>query len=272
MPLPPAAGIGFKPQHARALDAPGAVSWLEIHAENYMVDGGPRLALLAEMSQRFAMSAHGVGLSIGGEDPLDPDHLARLRGLLDWLNPARFSEHLAWSSHGGAYLNDLLPLPCNTATLDRVCAHIDEVQQYLGRQMLLENPTSYMVFDDSTMSETDFLARIGRRTGCGMLLDIENVFLSAQNLGFAPERYLDAYPLDMVGEIHLAGHAPGGDVLIDTHSAPVTDPVWALYARVLDRIGPTPTLIEWDADVPDFATLQAEAARAHALLTRRVPA
>ncbi len=271
MPLPPAAGIGFKPRHAADLATPGAVSWLEIHAENYMVDGGPRLALLADMAATFPVSAHGVGLSIGGEGPLDGEHLARLRKLLDWLKPAQFSEHLAWSSHGGAYLNDLLPLPCNDAALDRICAHVDQVQQYLGRQMLLENPTSYMTFDDSTMPETDFLARIGQRTGCGMLLDIENVFLSAQNLGFAPESYLDAYPLDMVGEIHLAGHAPGDDVLIDTHSAPVGDPVWALYDRVLRRIGPRPTLIEWDADLPDFAILQAEAARAQALLSR-VPA
>ncbi|MDO6586762.1 DUF692 domain-containing protein [Salipiger sp. 1_MG-2023] len=271
MPLPPSAGIGFKPQHAAALDNPGAVNWLEIHAENYMVEGGPRLALLAEMAQRFAISAHGVGLSIGGEDPLDGAHLARLRHLLDWLKPAQFSEHLAWSSHGGAYFNDLLPLPYTAATLDRICAHVDTVQQAIGQRMLLENPTSYLRFDDSTLSETAFLAAIVQRTGCGLLLDIENVFLSAQNLGFEARGYLSAFPLDAVGEIHLAGHSPGEDVLIDSHSAPVGDPVWALYTDVIARSGPLPTLIEWDADLPEFAILQAEAARAAHIL-QGVPA
>lgn len=280
--LPATAGIGFKPQHFDDLRQPGAVTWLEVHAENYMFDGGPRRAMLADLSDRFPISAHGVGLSIGGDGPLDRTHLGRLRALMDWLAPAQFSEHLAWSSHGGAYFNDLLPLPYTAATLDTVCAHVDEVQQVLGRQMLLENPSSYLAFAESTMTETDFLAQVQRRTGCGLLLDINNVFISAINLGLSAEAYLDAYPLDHVGEIHLAGHeeqAPpdtdaGADadaepLLIDSHGKPVADPVWTLFARTLARIGPCPTLIERDNDVPDFATLEAEAAHADALLRAR---
>ncbi len=272
--LPLTAGIGFKPQHFEDLAAPGAVSWLEIHAENYMFEGGPRRAMLAELSGRFPISAHGVGLSIGGEGSLSSDHLKRLHTLMDWLKPAQFSEHLAWSSHGDAYYNDLLPLPYTTTTLDTVCAHIDQVQQFLGRQMLLENPSSYLAFAESEMSETDFLRQVQQRTGCGMLLDINNVFISATNLGLSANAYLDEYPVDHVGEIHLAGYdaqttPDGAPLLIDSHGAPVADPVWALYARTIARIGSRPTLIEWDNDVPDFPTLEAEAARASAILEAR---
>lgn len=272
--LPADTGIGFKPRHYDDLADPGAVAWLEIHAENYMVDGGPRRAMLADLAARFPISAHGVGLSIGGEEALDPGHLARLRALMDWLKPAQFSEHLAWSTHQGAYFSDLLPLPYTRAVLDRVSAHIDEVQQYLGRQMLLENPSSYLRFAESEMSETAFLTEIARRTGCGMLLDINNVFISATNLGHAATEYLEDYPLDSVGEIHLAGYEEqqdedGAPLLIDTHAAPVADPVWALYDWLIERIGPRPTLIEWDNDVPDFPVLEAEAARARTILQRQ---
>ena len=266
--LPARPGVGYKPQHFGAILAdPGPVGWLEIHAENYMGAGGRPLAQLRHLAERFPISVHGVGLSIGGEAPLDRDHLARLRQLCDWLNPASFSEHLAWSTHDGAYLNDLLPLPYTAATLARVCAHVDQVQEALGRRMLLENPSTYIAFAETTMGEVDFLTEIARRTGCGLLLDVNNVYVSGINQNYQPEAYLDAFPLSLVGEIHLGGHAEDCDdqgrrLLIDSHGAEVVDPVWALYARVIARGGPRPTLIEWDNDVPDWPTLAAEAARA----------
>ena len=271
-PLPNGAGVGYKPQHfSNILAAPGAVSWLEIHAENYMGDGGRPIAQLRHLAGRFPISVHGVGLSIGGEAPLDADHLARLKHLVGWLNPASFSEHLAWSTHDSHFLNDLLPLPYTEATLARVCAHIDQVQEVLGRQMLLENPSTYLAFAESEMEETEFLAEIARRTGCGLLLDVNNVFVSATNQQTDPQAYVAAFPLERVGEIHLGGHDAetdehGAPLLIDSHGAPVVDPVWALYAETIARAGRRPTLIEWDTDVPDWPVLEAEAARAAALL------
>jgi hypothetical protein len=270
--LPPAPGVGFKSQHFTGLtDAPGAVAWIEIHAENYMGDGGRPLAQLRYLAERFPVSVHGVGLSIGGEGPLDPDHLARLRHLCGWLRPASFSEHLAWSTHDGAFLNDLLPLPYTAATLARVCCHIDQVQSVLGRRMLLENPSTYLAFAESDWEETDFLAEIARRTGCGLLLDVNNVFVACTNQQTDPGAWLARFPLDLVGEIHLGGHHPdtddhGAPLLIDSHSAPVVDPVWALYADTIRRGGARPTLIEWDNDVPDWPVLAAEATRAATVL------
>lgn len=275
--LPEAAGVGYKPQHFAALtEAPGAVRWLEIHAENYMGDGGRPLAQLRHLAERFPISVHGVGLSIGGEAPLDPAHLARLKRLCDWLNPASFSEHLAWSSHDSQFLNDLLPLPYTDATLARVADHIDQVQQLLGRRMLLENPSSYLAFAESNWEEPDFLAEVSHRSGCGLLLDVNNVFVSATNLGFSPQSYIDAFPLDRVGEIHLGGHDEqtddhGAALLIDSHGDSVADPVWALLTYTLARSGPRPVLIEWDNDVPDWPVLEAEAARAADALAQ-VPA
>ena len=272
--LPLGAGVGYKPQHFAALMAdPGAVTWIEIHAENYMGAGGRPLAQLRALAEQFAISVHGVGLSIGGEAPLDRDHLARLQHLLGWLNPASFSEHLAWSTHDGAYLNDLLPLPYTAATLTRVADHIDAVQTALGRRMLLENPSSYLAFAASDWSEPDFLCELTRRTGCGLLLDVNNVFVSATNLGFSPQAYIDAFPVQAVGEVHLGGHATDADdhgapLLIDSHGTPVADPVWALLDHALARMGPRPILIEWDNDVPDWPVLAAEAARATAALAR----
>lgn len=266
--LPPAPGVGYKPQHyAAIMDDPAPVGWLEIHAENYMGAGGRPLAQLRHLSDRFPISVHGVGLSIGGEAPLDPDHLARLRTLCDWLQPASFSEHLAWSTHERNFLNDLLPLPYTDATLARVADHIDQLQQALARPMLLENPSSYLAFAQSTWSEPDFLCEIARRTGCGLLLDVNNVFISATNLGFSPHSYIDAFPLDLVGEIHLAGHDTEADdqgepLLIDSHGRAVDEPVWALLEHTLARSGPRPLLIEWDNDVPDWPVLAAEASRA----------
>ena len=266
--LPNAPGVGYKPQHFEALRRdPGPVEWIEVHAENYMGDGGRPLAQLAALSEQFAISVHGVGLSIGGEDPLDKDHLARLKKLCDWIKPASFSEHLAWSTHGAEFLNDLLPLPYTQATLARVGDHISEVQDVLGRQMLLENPSSYLAFDESTFSETDFLRALAQRTGCGLLLDVNNVFISATNLGISPTAYIDAYPTDKVGEIHVGGHDEDADdhgapLLIDSHAKPVVDPVWSLLEYTLAQTGLAPVLVEWDTDVPDWTVLRDEAARA----------
>ncbi len=270
--LPNQAGIGFKSQHFQdLLDDPGPVAWLEIHAENYMGDGGRPLAQLRELRARFPISVHGVGLSIGGENPLDRDHLARLKHLCTWLEPESFSEHLAWSTHDTGYLNDLLPLPYNEETLTRVASHIDQVQETLGRRMLLENPSSYLSFDSSTLSETEFLKELTSRTGCGLLLDVNNVFISAANLETEPQAYIDAFPTDSVGEIHLGGHdedeASTPRLLIDSHAKPVADPVWDLLSYTLTQTGPAPLLIEWDTDVPPFAVLRNEAARAEVALT-----
>lgn len=270
--LPARVGVGYKPQHfADILQNAGCVGWMEIHAENYMGDGGRPLAQLRALAERFPISVHGVGLSIGGAAPLDLDHLARLKTLCDWVNPASFSEHLAWSTHEGAFLNDLLPLPYTEATLTQVCAHIDQVQTALGRQMLLENPSTYLAFEQTTMDEVDFLAEIVRRTGCGLLLDVNNVYVSAVNQASDPLDYLRAFPLEAVGEIHLGGHETdaadyGAPLLIDSHSAAVADPVWQLYAKTIAMAGPRPTLIEWDNDVPDWNVLQAEAALAELIL------
>ena len=270
--LPFAPGVGYKPQHFHEITQDsGSVAWLEIHAENYMGDGGRPLAQLRHLAETFPFSVHGVGLSIGGEGRLDKDHLDRLKKLCGWLKPASFSEHLAWSSHETAFLNDLLPLPYNEATLTRVADHIDEVQETLGRRMLLENPSSYLAFTESTMRETDFLRNVARRTGCGLLLDVNNVFVSATNLGMNAYAYIDAFPLDLVGEIHLGGHDEdeddhGAPLLIDSHGREVADPVWALYDYTIRKAGPRATLIEWDNDVPDWPLLEAEARRAAGLM------
>ncbi|MFT6425819.1 MAG: hypothetical protein ACJAXG_001663 [Celeribacter sp.] len=270
--LPNGVGVGYKPQHfSDILNTPAPVTWLEIHAENYMGAGGRPLAQLRALSNRFPISVHGVGLSIGSEGRLDPDHLARLKHLNDWLAPASFSEHLAWSTHDMGFYNDLLPLPYTRTTLNTVCDHIDEVQDTLGRQMLLENPSSYLAFAESTMDEVAFLRDVVKRTGCGLLLDVNNVFVSATNLKMDPRAYIDAFPLDSVGEIHLGGHDEdhddhGAPLLIDSHGREVADPVWALYAHTLQKGGAKPTLIEWDTDVPDWSVLADEAKRAEAYL------
>ena len=271
--LPAAPGLGFKPEHFPAIrETRPELGFFEIHAENYMGAGGPPHRQLTALRRDYAISLHGVGLSIGGPGRLDRDHLARLRVLVDRYQPESFSEHLAWSSHGAEYLNDLLPLPYTTETLTIICDHIDEVQETLGRQMLLENPATYVLFEQSTLPETDFLSEIARRTGCGLLLDINNVFVSCTNHHADPRAYLAAFPLARVGEIHLGGHAsedlPSGPLLIDDHGSPVADPVWRLYAETVARTGPLPTLIEWDNDVPPFAELLAEAQRAGAILGR----
>lgn len=261
-------GIGFKADYLDPLMADRRpLGWLEIHAENYMLDGGPQMAMLEEIASRYPISCHGVGLSIGGEGALDIAHLKRLRVLQDRLQPALFSEHLAWSSHGGAYFNDLLPLPYTAETLQRVVDHVQQMQDALGRSILLENPSSYLCFEHSTLSETEFLQAVSERSGCGLLLDVNNVFVSATNIGYSAERYLDDFPVHKVGEIHLAGHEQdsdeqGGVLLIDSHNRPIIDDVWTLYERVMRQLGPLPTLIEWDSELPDWSVLLAEVQRA----------
>ncbi len=270
--LPRKVGVGFKHRHMESLLAnPGPVSWVEIHAENYMVDGGPRLSELQRLADKFPVSCHGVGLSIGSEGPLDDEHLALLARLVAWLQPASVSEHLAWTRRGMTCLNDLLPVPYDEIVLARVCSHVDQVQERLGRRILLENPSNYLQFADSTMAEVEFLAETARRTGCGLLLDINNVYVSAVNRLYDAETYLDAFPIDLVGEIHLAGHtvetdADGETLLIDAHNNPVAEPVWALFAGFCARTGPLPILIEWDNDIPEWSVLAAEAERAAGVL------
>lgn len=272
--LPASPGVGYKAQHySDILKDASPVGWLEIHAENYMGDGGRPLAQLRFLSERFPISVHGVGLSIGGEDPLDQDHLERLKKLCDWLQPASFSEHLAWSTHDSHFLNDLLPLPYTSATLNRVADHIDQLQSHLGRQILLENPSSYLAFAESTYEEPQFLEELAARTGCGLLLDVNNVFVSATNLKMDARAYIDAFALSRVGEIHLGGHDEdeddhGAPLLIDSHGREVADPVWALLDYTLEQSGPRPLLIEWDNDVPEWPLLREEAVRGQKALEK----
>lgn len=279
-PCPPGGvGLGLKTGHlAEVLDRGSAMDFFELHAENLMVDGGPVVRRLERLRERWPLSLHGVGLSLGGADPLDEAHLGRLRALIDRFEPAWFSEHLAWSSHGGHWFNDLLPLPYTAETLARVCDHIDQTQERLGRRLLLENPSTYLAFEDSTMDEAAFLAETVRRTGCGLLLDVNNAHVSAVNQGRDARAFIDALPAHAVGEIHLAGFAVDRDaagdlLLIDTHGAPVAPAVWDLYEHALRRLGPIPTLLERDQHLPSLAQLEAEALQARQAMQRwRSPA
>ena len=272
--LPRTAGTTFKPQHFAALQGsdrrPG---FIEVHAENYMGDGGLPHAQLTRLREDLALSLHGVGLSIGGEAALDRDHLQRLRKLCDRYQPESFSEHLAWSSHDGVFLNDLLPLPYTENTLQRVIAHVAQTQEALGRRILLENPATYLQFAASTIPEAEFLNEIAARTGCGLLLDVTNVAVACANRAEDPADYLARFPLQQVGEIHLAGHHDTADscgqpLLIDDHGSRVSAIVWSLYDSVIARSGPLPSLVEWDNNLPDWNTLLNEAQRAQAVLDR----
>lgn len=272
--LPQRAGLGLKPEHYAEIlsDAP-AIGFFEVHAENYMGAGGPPHRYLEAIRARYPLSLHGVGLSIGGDAPLDKAHLQRLRHLVERYQPESFSEHLAWSTHDSAYLNDLLPLPYTPATLANVVAHVDEVQQVLGRRMLLENPSTYVLFAESVIDEIDFLATVAARTGCGLLLDVNNVMVSSVNHGLDPNAYVDRFPLELVGEIHLAGYdetadEAGARLLIDAHGSRVSADVFALFEHTLAKAGPRPVLVEWDNNVPDFATLADEASRVDAAIAR----
>ena len=274
-PIAGLAGVSFKHEHLTAILLEGRRDlFFEVHAENYMGAGGPPHHALTRIRRDHAVSLHGVCMSIGGPQPLDRRHLQRFCSLVERYEPALVSEHLAWSTHEAAFFNDLLPLPYTNATVDRVSDHIDEVQEALGRPILLENPSTYVAFRKSTMSESDFIRELARRTGCGLLLDVNNVFVSAANHHFSALDYLSEFPLERVGEIHLAGHAGQSDdegelLLIDSHDGPVADAVWKLFELVVDRRGPVPTLVEWDSNIPEWPVLKAEAAAARKILDAR---
>jgi len=267
------AGLSLKPQHAaEALAAEDPGLWFEVHAENYMAPGGPRLAALAAVAGRHPVSLHGVGLSLAADEPPEAAHLAAWRRLVERFAPALVSEHLAWSMRRGAYAPDLLPFPRTRTALARIADNVSRLQDAVGRRVLIENPALYLPLSGHELSETGFLAELVRLTGCGLLLDVNNVFVSASNLGYGAQAYLDALPADAVGEIHLAGHTPdpklGAALLIDSHDAPIAQPVWDLYAALVARIGPRPTLVERDDNIPLFAELMAERDRAQAVLDR----
>ena len=266
------AGLGFKMQHLdEALTSRDPGLWFEVHAENYMVDGGPRLAALAALRQRHPISLHGVGLSLASATAPDPVHLARLLTLVERIQPVAVSDHLAWHTWNGVHHADFLPFPRTEAALACVVANVQRVQDRLGRPILIENPSLYVDLPGHEMSEVAFLTGLARRSGCGLLVDVNNSYVSAANLGFNAAAALDDIAPELIGEIHLAGHGSDGDpaspLLIDTHGAPVAEAVWALYDRLIDRIGPRPTLIERDDDVPAFSVLMAERERAHGRLT-----
>jgi len=277
LPIGGVAGTSFKHEHLPAILADTRLrGFFEVHAENYVGAGGPPHRALEAIRRDHPLSLHGVCMSIGGPQPLDRAHLARFRGLVARYQPALVSEHLAWSTHETSFFNDLLPLPYTVATLRHVCDHIDEVQEAIRRPILLENPSTYVAFRDSTMSETDFIRSVAERTGCGLLLDINNVFVSATNHGFSALDYLADFPLARVGEIHLAGHTEqsddeGDSLLIDSHDGPIADAVWKLFEIVIERFRAIPTLIEWDSRIPAWPVLKAEAALAQAILDRCQP-
>jgi uncharacterized protein (UPF0276 family) len=273
-PIPARAGIGLRHPHHRAfVEERPPVGWIEVHSENYF-GGGQPLAFLEAARAHYPLSLHGVGLSLGTDGPLDPEHLARIKALIGCVEPALVSEHVSWSVSGGVYLNDLLPLPYTEESLDVVCTHVRETQDFLGRRILVENPSTYLQFTHSTIPEWEFVAEIARRTGCGLLLDVNNVYVSAGNHGFDAARYLAAMPHEAVQEIHLAGHAvreiDGVTLRIDDHGSPVCEAVWQLYRAALRQLGPVPTLIEWDCNIPELAALVAEAAIADCILTASV--
>jgi hypothetical protein len=273
-PIPASAGIGLRAPHYRALlETRPAVGWLEVHSENYFGEGGAPLAWLERLREHYPLSLHGVGLSLGTTDPLSAAHLAKLGRLVERFEPALVSEHVSWGAVGGRWFNDLFPLPYTEESLAHLSDRVMQVQDRLGRELLVENVSSYLRYVHSTIPEWEFLAELARRSGCGLLLDVNNVYVSARNLGFDAREYLRSIPASAVREVHLAGfvvnRVDDGEVLVDSHSRPVHPPVWALYAEALDRLGPVPTLIEWDSDIPPLETLVAEAEKAEALLEAR---
>ncbi|WP_439515575.1 MNIO family bufferin maturase [Oceanibaculum nanhaiense] len=269
--IPDRAGAGFKLDHAADIaDARPDIGWFEVHPENYMVEGGPRLTALARLRADYPLSLHGVGLSLGSVAPPDLGHLKEFRRLIDRFDPGLISDHLSWSAEGGTYFADLLPLPLTEEALDIVCRNIVIAQDVLRRPLLIENPSVYVGFEGAEMDEPEFLIQLARRTGCGLLLDVNNAYVSGRNMEYDPAAYLDAFPGDLIGEIHLAGHTierhPEGELLIDTHSTAVPDPVWQLYEKLIARTGPRPTLIEWDNDVPAWPVLAAEVQKADGII------
>jgi len=269
--IPDRSGAGFKLDHAADIaDARPDIGWFEVHPENYMVEGGPRLTALARLRADYPLSLHGVGLSLGSAAPPDLGHLKEFRRLIDRFDPGLISDHLSWSAEGGTYFADLLPLPLTEEALDIVCRNIVIAQDVLRRPLLIENPSVYVGFEGAEMDEPEFLIQLARRTGCGLLLDVNNAYVSGRNMEYDPAAYLDAFPGDLIGEIHLAGHTierhPEGELLIDTHSTAVPAPVWQLYEALIARIGPRPTLIEWDNDVPSWPVLAAEVQKADGII------
>jgi uncharacterized protein (UPF0276 family) len=269
--IPAQAGVGLRaPYYRDFLEERPAVGWLEVHPENYFVSGGKPLYFLERIRSHYPLSLHGVGLSIGSTDPLDIDHLNKLKELIKRFEPGFVSEHLAWGSVDGRFHNDLLPLPYTEEALEHMAGRIDQVQDYLGRQILLENISSYLEYEISSIPEWEFITTLAGRTGCGLLLDINNIYVNACNHGFDPDIFLNAIPGDLVQEIHLAGFTlntfEDGRILIDTHSRPVCEEVWALYRRAIRRFGPRPSLIEWDSELPPLSILLAEARRADSIL------
>lgn len=266
-PVPARAGIGLRSPHYRdVLETRPAVGWLEVHSENFFCDGGQPLYTLEQARACYPLSLHGVGLSLGSTDDLNQEHLAKLKKLLARFEPGLVSEHLCWCSAGGRYLNDLLPLPYTEEALAVVSSNLRRAQDYLGRPILIENVSSYLRFSHSTIPEWEFVAEAAARSGCGILLDVNNIHVNAVNHGFDARRYLEAIPVGAVGEMHLAGFDSNGDCLIDTHGKPVADEVWALYRLAVQRFGRVPTLIEWDTDIPPLSTLLEEAYKADAIL------
>jgi uncharacterized protein (UPF0276 family) len=271
-PIPASAGIGLRAQHhLQVISEMPTAAWFEVHSENYFADGGAQVRALLKIRERYPLSLHGVGLSLGSADPLNADHLAKLRRAIARFEPGFVSEHLSWSSVGGRFANDLLPLPYTEEALRQVSRNISRTQEALGRQILIENVSSYLQFKDSSMTEWEFVAAVAAEAGCGILLDINNIYVAAHNHGFDANRYLQAIPVGSVQEFHLAGHRAmdlnGHCVLIDTHDRPVTDEVWDLYAAAVKRFGAVPALIEWDTDIPEFEVLQLEANKADAVRT-----
>lgn len=274
--LPARAGVGLKAEHVEdILQSNADIGFFEVHAENYMGAGGMPHAQLSKIRENYPISLHGVGMSIGSSGDIDIDHLARFKTLVDIYNPGLVSEHLAWSTHDDIFYNDLLPLPYTNETLAKVVEHVDQVQSAIGRQILIENPSTYVTFKESHWSEVDFMEAIAKRSGCALLFDVNNVFVSATNHGFKPLEYINAYPLHLVKEIHLAGHATDSDdhgekLLIDAHDREVCDDVWELYKFTLTKTGPLPSLIEWDNEVPTWVTLETEAQKADAILAKNI--
>lgn len=268
-------GVGLKAQHyGDALEGQHPLAFFEVHAENYMMQGGNHLRYLDLIADRYPLSIHGVGMSLGSAEGLDSAHLRKFRSLVERFEPWLVSEHLAWSIEGGHYLNDLLPLPLNAATLDIVTDNINRMQDTIGRRILVENPSTYVSFKATDIPEPEYLTRLAEATGCGILLDVNNVYVSARNNGFDAASYLADIPARHVGEIHLAGHTvkdiDGAELRIDDHGSAVVDDVWALYAKTIEQIGARPTLIEWDTDIPAFDTLIDEAEKARALMESAV--
>jgi uncharacterized protein (UPF0276 family) len=246
-----------------------AVGFIEAHTENYFHEGGAAISALLRARARYPLSLHGVGLGLGSVDGVDRAHLARVKRAIERFEPALVSEHACWGHAGGQYFNDLLPLPCTEEAADVLARQVAEAQDFLGRQLLIENVSAYVAFDHSPLPEWEFLGAVVARSGCALLLDVNNVYVSSQNLGLDAEAYIAGLPLSSVREIHLAGHARNGDVLIDDHGSRVCEEVWDLYRLALARFGPLPTLIEWDNDIPSLATLVAESQRADAMLGER---